>query len=281
MSTMATTTETDCGCGSSTTGVSAPAMGKGVIERPRFFPRQLVTPDDLTLGQEYFRNKMRRHNRYLHGWGVVCGARVDASSKAWKVIVDKGYILGPYGDEILIDHEICFDVRRRCFSEASGDACSEIVDPLCPESTLEPRRGGKPLYIAVRYKEIPSRPVRVQPVGCGCDDTNCEYSRWRDGYEICVLDRCPPSHESPADRSGLTAPAEIPDCPPCPTDPWVVLAKVSIDDRGNVTEIDNCTCRRMVLSLAPYWSTCTDRPAVVTPAEPTPAGGGGQTPPVG
>ena len=36
-------------------------------ERPRFFARQLVTPLDLTLGQEYFRTKLRRHNRLLHG----------------------------------------------------------------------------------------------------------------------------------------------------------------------------------------------------------------------
>ena len=40
----------DCNCA---TGV----LDRGAIERPRFFPRQLVTPDDLTLGQEYFRTR--------------------------------------------------------------------------------------------------------------------------------------------------------------------------------------------------------------------------------
>ena len=28
--------------------------------------------------QDYYREKMRRHNRYLHGWGVVCGCSVEA-----------------------------------------------------------------------------------------------------------------------------------------------------------------------------------------------------------
>ena len=66
-----------------------------LAERPRYFPRQLITADDLTLEQEYFRNKLRLHNRLLHGWGVVCGAQVYPVPKAngngvmepWKVMV--------------------------------------------------------------------------------------------------------------------------------------------------------------------------------------------------
>ena len=49
---------------------------EGVLERPRYFPGQLMTPEEMILEQNYFRDKMRRHNRLLHGWGVVCGAVV-------------------------------------------------------------------------------------------------------------------------------------------------------------------------------------------------------------
>lgn len=271
---MTVTTETNCGC-------AATALDKGTIERPRFFPRQLVTPDDLTLGQEYFRNKLRRMNRYLHGWGVVCGTRVDYPDprKPWKVIIHRGYILGPYGDEIVIERDICFDLRTRCVTATGGDACDDIVDPLCPDQPREPRRKGKPYYIAVRYKELPSRPVRVQPAGCGCDDVHCEYSRWRDGYEICVIDECPPSHTAkPPSFDDLIKPHAVPDCPECPTDPWVVLARVDADDKGSVTAIDNCSCRRMVVSFAPYWLRCNE-PVIRGDATPTdPAGGGGHGP---
>ena len=260
----------DCTCGTA-------VLERSTLERPRFFPRQLITPDDLTLGQDYLRNKIRRINRYLHGWGVVCGARVvqPAKAQAWKVVIQTGYILGPFGDEIVLDREICFDLRTRCMEAASGDACDEIVDPLCPDQTVTARKAGTPYYVAVRYKEMAGRPVRVQPVGCGCDDTHCEYSRWRDGYEICVLDECPASHAGDAPMwDGLITPQGIPACPACPEDPWVVLARVKTDEKGNVVEIDNCSCRRMVLSLAPYWSRCNE-PAIV----PTPVpGGGGDTP---
>ncbi len=47
-----------------------------MAERPRYFPRQIITADDLSLDQEYARNARRLHNRMLHGWGVVCGAKV-------------------------------------------------------------------------------------------------------------------------------------------------------------------------------------------------------------
>lgn len=259
-----------CGC-AACAGAAGGVNMRGASERPRFFPRQLVTPDDLNLGQEYLRNKLRRMNRYLHGWGVVCGARVDRSTKPWMVIVRPGFILGPFGDEILLEQDICFDLRTRCAASGPGDACDDIViDPLCPDLTVDAGRdGAAPLYLALRYQEVAARPVRVAPAGCGCDDTSCEFSRWQDGYAICTLDACPGSHAGAPGADTFFAPATIPDCPACPTDPWVVLAVITVDAQGRVGTIDNCGCRRMVRTLAPYWATCTD-PVLEPPPESNP-----------
>lgn len=277
-----------------------------LLERPRYFPRQLITPADMTLEQRYFRDKFRRHNRLLHGWGVVCGALVcpvptpdGKGMQAWKVIVKPGYILGPYGDEILIDCERTFDLRVKCVTGVAGEPCGEPpADPWCSEVFVQ-RRPGDKLYVAVRYKEVMTRPVRVQPVGCGCDETQCEYSRWCDGYEICVLTECPKSHQriphktpayepwaggkvelgSPEIHGGERLPFKIPlggaipECPPCPPEPWVVLAEVEIDENGIIKRIDNCSCRRMVISFGHFWWRCrTDLPEVreVNPAEVSP-----------
>ena len=38
------------------------------------------------------------------------------------------------------------------------------------------------VYLAVRYVERATRPVRVPGWGCGCDESECEYSRTRDGF---------------------------------------------------------------------------------------------------
>ena len=46
------------------------------MQRPRYFDGQLLTQAELTCDQAYVMAKNRLHNRYLHGWGVVCGLRV-------------------------------------------------------------------------------------------------------------------------------------------------------------------------------------------------------------
>jgi hypothetical protein len=218
----------------------------------------------LTLELEYFRNKLRLHNRLLHGWGVVCGAQVCPLPKAnghqtlepWKVVVKPGYILGPYGDEIVIQTERITDLRTGGVTSRPGDPPGELVDPWC--SAVYVAQLPEWVYVAVRYKEITMRPVRVQPVGCGCDETLCEYSRLCDGYEIGILTACPASHQNPPKLDNLADLAKGPlfACPPCPSDPWVVLAAVKLAQDGTITEIDNCSCRRMVLSFANVWWRC-------------------------
>ena len=241
-----------------------------VAERPRYYARQIITQDDLTLEQDYFRSKLRTHNRYLHGWGVVCGAKVCLVPRAekngsdyelWKVVVKPGYILGPYGDEINIDCKRVVDLRTGGVTGVTGEPCVEEIDPWCVEAPT--KRENTWLYVAVRYKEVPARPVRVQPVGCGCDDTQCEYSRLRDGYEIKILTYCPDSHKNPPDKNKLFD-GTVRECPPCPDEPWVVLAKVKLEAGGKVSEIDNCSCRRLVASFGDFWWRCRpdkDKPA--------------------
>lgn len=258
---------------------------QSVTERPRYYPRQLITSDDLTLEQEYFRSKLRMHNRMLHGWGVVCGALVCLVPKAavgstgngttkngngstkngngttkddfepWKVMVKPGYILGPYGDEINLDCMRTVDLRTAGVMGVTGDTCVEATDPWC--SQVFEQKDADHLYIAVRYQEVATRPVRVQPVGCGCDDNRCEPSRLRDGYEIAVLDYCPDIHTDPPRLEDLGS-GSTPECPPCPDEPWVVLAEVTMGANGRVTKIDNCACRRLVVSFGNFWWNCSE-----------------------
>ena len=233
----------------------------GVAERLLYFPYRALSASDLSHEQGYWRDKHRRHNRLLHGWGVVCGAQVcrvidedGTSSVPWKVVIKPGYILGPYGDEIMIDCACCFDLRTRCITGLTGESCAERADPWCSDVYVMPEKRDK-LYIAVRHEEIKTRPVRVHPIGCGCDETQCEYSRLRDGYEICVLEECPESHlGEPGDPDYRGA--DLPDCPECPTEPWVVLAEVKVEENGAVKSIDNCSCRRIVVSHANHWWRC-------------------------
>jgi len=46
------------------------------FDRLRYFYGQMLHSRDLQSEQRYFREKLKLHNRCLHGWGVVCGLEV-------------------------------------------------------------------------------------------------------------------------------------------------------------------------------------------------------------
>jgi len=70
------------------------------LERTSFHTGQLLTAEDLTREQDYFRDKQKRHNRTLHGLGVVSGLKVTIAGG--KVVVDPGLALDCEGNEIVI-----------------------------------------------------------------------------------------------------------------------------------------------------------------------------------
>ncbi len=253
----------------STTPAAAPSPcaqqgGASSLERSRYFARQLLTADDLTADQQHVLSKLRRHNRYLHGWGVICGAGVRAvSTQNWTVVVEPGYILGPQGDEILIDTCVQVDLSQQGLDGNAASPCVPPVDPWCASTRVD-LRIGQQLFIAVAYAECLSRPVRIQPTGCGCEDAGCEYSRIRDGYVIRVLNSLPDSYANlyaqPPVNPRLCPPGGVRACPACISDPWVLLAGVIISgSQIRDSDIDNITYRRHVISFADDYLICGPR----------------------
>ncbi|NJL23578.1 MAG: hypothetical protein HC895_26670 [Leptolyngbyaceae cyanobacterium SM1_3_5] len=179
--------------------LSCSTAGAIGLERTRFFPRQLITPDDLIQDQIYFRDKLRRHNRLLHGWGVVCGARIKPGKGDCEIAIEPGYILGPYGDEIYIDQEITVNLCQQGTDGNAISPCSDMTDPWCSNIRVD-RQSNKPYYLAVRFAECQTRPVRVVGTSCGCND-ECEYSRIRDSYAIKLLSELPSTYADPDARA--------------------------------------------------------------------------------
>lgn len=216
------------------------------LERVNYFPRQLLTADDMIADQNYFRERMRRHNRYLHGWGVVCGLEVTAApteAVPWRVKIGAGYALGPYGDEIDVAEAQTFDLAR-CLSTTAANPCEPSV-----RGDVAVQR----VYVVIKYSECFASPVLAMPAGCGCEESACEYSRIRDGFEICCLTQLPPSSKLPLICELITH-DKLPPCPPCPDDPWVVLAQVDLpaSSGAEVTNsmINNIIVRRQIYSTA-------------------------------
>lgn len=225
----------------------------GYLERVRYFSRQLLDAHDLTDDQTYHRAKQRMHNRLLHGWGIVCGLEVIANptQKALSnVKICPGFALSPQGDEICVPGEVQFDLAT-CTTGPAAGCCSSPCSPILP-TRVDP---AKPFWIAIKYLQCSSRPVRVPPIGCGCDDNACEYSRIRDSFEITCLDKLPNSYDKapPFDFCNVLTNTKVVPCPPCPESPWVVLAKVESNANAGVGDFPYTVVfddRRILLSVA-------------------------------
>ena len=123
----------------------------GSLERTRFFVGRLLTTDDLDREQAYFLARSRRHNRFLHGWGVVAGLEVSVS-EANEVVVAPGLAIDCAGNEIAVEE--------------------------CVRISIGPTKAA--LYVAIRYRETEVEPV---PVAEGM-----EFSRIREGAEVVLLE---------------------------------------------------------------------------------------------
>lgn len=124
------------------------------LERARYFIGKVMSVEDLQQEQSYLLNRMRRHNRFLHGWGVVAGLEVSIS-KGNEVVVAAGLAIDCAGNEIAVPEPVRV--------------------PICATDGT--------LYVAIRYQELDVRPL---PASEGA-----EFSRIREGAEASLLEGNP------------------------------------------------------------------------------------------
>jgi hypothetical protein len=245
----------ECGCGGGCAG--------GAIERPRWFAGQLVGPADLEALQRWVITKTRRHNRLVHGWGVVCGLAVTSivspetgAHEPWVFTVGPGSAISGCGDDISVASRIQIDIRQP--KPTGSDACTPPVDPWC--APMRQRRDPeRTYYLAIRHAEELRRPVHGSSFGCGCEDDPCEYSRYAETYLVALLDDLPECYQESERGGGFACTIEIEEsgtrsCPDC-CSPWVVLADLRVDAAGTV-QIDQRSHRRFVATLAGMGFTC-------------------------
>ena len=125
--------------------------------RPRFFAGQLLTEEDLNRLDHYIVEKNKLHNRYLHGWGVVCGLEVFCHPCEGQVTVTSGYALSPCGDDIVLcanDSVNVCDLIQRCRERERLDC-----EPPRPAATAECQDVQEQWVLTVCFTEKPSRGV--------------------------------------------------------------------------------------------------------------------------
>jgi hypothetical protein len=140
-------------------------------ERLNYFTGQFLTERDLRAEQEYYIGKHRQHNRYLHGYGSVCGLKVtqhpNPACRDRFIVLEPGLALDCCGREIVVHEPVYFD----------------LVAALAPQKA-DPTITGKHLVFALCYAECKTEFVPALYAECGCTDTGCEANRIYEGFEI-------------------------------------------------------------------------------------------------
>ena len=131
-------------------------MAESPLTRTSFFSGRLLTAEDFTREQEYSRDKQKRHNRTLHGFGIVSGLKVTIAGG--KIVVDSGVALDCEGNEIVVGS---------------------------PEqlSSLSATDSARTAYVNIRYSEEKIDPVPESPTQENCPT---QFATIRESFEICI-----------------------------------------------------------------------------------------------
>lgn len=180
----------------------------GSLDWPLFEPGSFLSVRDLMAEQRSRLELHRRHNHYLHDWGVICGLWVVPANQArrpWAIQVCPGYAIGCCGEEIEVRVPSLVDVRDylwRRSPDSSGLA-----------------------YVGIRYAEQNIRSVPAKSRGCVCEETVYEHSRIQDCFQLDILWSLP----AVVDTDNFDPCAQqIPSCPQCPESPYIFLAQINL-----------------------------------------------------
>lgn len=164
--------------------VECPACDEPQLARNTLFDGKPMAAQDFLDEQNYFLGKHRRHNRYLHGWGTVCGLAVhehpNPACRAQYVVVEPGMAIDCCGREIWVRGKAMVDLRQ-LFAEAW-----RARHGLDAEPDAVPHR----LSLLLRYVECPTDPVPAVFQGCGSGESACLPGKLVDGYRFeAAIDR--------------------------------------------------------------------------------------------
>jgi hypothetical protein len=148
--------------------VGEPSTCHRGMRRVNYFFGQALSVEDFLDEQNYFRSRLRRLNRMVHGVGVITGLGVSIVGKgnSARVVIEPGLAIDAQGEEI----------------EA-------------PEAISLPLPGqGKTLVLQIRFAERPCQPV---PAATSDDSAGAQqYSR--------IMETCEALLSAAADASAVT-----------------------------------------------------------------------------
>jgi len=179
------------------------------LKRLQYFFGQVLGPQDFRDEQTYFREKLKLHNRCLHGFGTVCGLQVvpvapddpcdPSPPPQTRVRIRCGLAYDCAGNELIVRRDLAVDLLAHLPPRPAGGATDDVAFPV---------------WLSLCFCEQPADPARpVLPDACGASP-DCVFGKLRDAVRVRVSLQ-PPPEETSCDSC----------CSPC-ADPCVLLARI-------------------------------------------------------
>jgi hypothetical protein len=179
------------------------------LKRLQYFFGQVLGPQDFRDEQTYFREKLKLHNRCLHGYGVVCGLEVlpvppadpcDPEPKPRTLVrIRRGLAYDCAGNELVVRRDLIVDLLAHLPPRPAQGATDDVAFPV---------------WLSLCFCEQPVDPARpVLPDACDASP-DCVYGKLRDAVRVRVSLE-PPREDERCDSC----------CSAC-TDPCVLLARI-------------------------------------------------------
>jgi hypothetical protein len=183
-----------CGCQGSANGGGCTCCKPICFERPHYFCGQLLSDDDLSAEQGYFREKLRLYHRTLHGHGVVCGLRLTCDPDCCdRIRIGEGYAIDNCGNDLVVCQCTPFDViaalkaKGWLITEPPPDPCEDEGPPRCKIKQC--------FYITICYDEQEADFTTPFKSNCGPGAAAaCEPTRIKETVRFDVLDGPPKAH---------------------------------------------------------------------------------------
>ncbi|TCV86448.1 hypothetical protein [Sulfurirhabdus autotrophica] len=163
------------------------------FERVNYFQGQLLTVSDLKAEQEYLLAKHRRHNRYLHGWGVASGLKVTIANTS-EVVVEPGVAIDCAGNEIHVCTQVQLKVPMKLdeffvtlqYTETETSPIPNPSGSTSEELTYTRIKEGFALDIMATDPASGHRGIGTGTPGCGCLHSMCiaRFKKGRQGWKI-------------------------------------------------------------------------------------------------
>jgi hypothetical protein len=113
-------------------------------KRVKYTQGMLLTAQDFQQEQDYFKGKDALANRLLHGYGTVCGLKVQAEvvGRTDVIIhVERGYALSPAGDWIWLEAPLTAQLNE--WVESNRESAPNFIFP-----------GENRLFVTLCYEEV-------------------------------------------------------------------------------------------------------------------------------